>query len=113
MFMAYNTLLSMHGDNISMQPLWNNDYIKIGNIPIYSSKLCKKGVRFVNDILETNGDFFFSLEHFQEKCNIQIIFLFYRGLHDANREWFNNCTIFNKVPQPLSPRYNGICFETY
>ena len=81
-------------DNISCQPLWNNDYIKIGNSSIYNIKLCQKGVRFVNDILETNGDFFFSLKHFQEKYNIQINFLFYRGLCDAIRQGFNNCTIF-------------------
>ena len=48
----------MHYDNISCQPLWNNDYIKIGNRLIYCIKLYKKGVRFANDILETKGDLF-------------------------------------------------------
>ena len=84
MFMAYSTLLSMHYDNISCQPLWNNDYIKIGNSSIYNKNLCQKGVRFVNDILDTNVDFFFSLEHFQEKYNIQINFLFLSWIMRCN-----------------------------
>ena len=100
-FMAYSTLLSIHYDTISCQPLWNNDYIKIGNSSIYNKTLCKKGVRFVNDILESNGNFL-SLEDLQEKYNIQINFLFYRGLCDAIREGYK-CTSFNRVQQPLFP----------
>ena len=100
-FMAYSTLLSIHCDNISCQPLWNNDHIKIGNNSIYNKTLCKKGVRFVNDILESNGNFL-SLEDLREKYNIQINFLFYRGLCDAIREGYK-CTTFNRVQQPLFP----------
>ena len=64
-------------------------------------KLSQKGVAFCQYFRDKWC--FFSLEHFQEKYNIQINVLFYRGLCDAIRQGFNNCIIFNKVPQPLFP----------
>ena len=99
MFMSYSLLLSMHYDSVSCQPLWHNDYIKIGNNPIHNSSLSKKGIRFVNDILDTDGNFI-SLNDLHERYGIQINFLFYRGLRDVIREGFSKCTVLNKVQEP-------------
>ena len=78
MFSAYSYFLTIHYNNhvnVSSQPIWNNDNIKIGNLPIYMKKWCQKGVRFINDILDEEGRFL-SLKDFQNIYDVRSNFLF-------------------------------------
>ena len=56
--LALSELITVTVHQVACQPLWNNDMIKVNKKVLYLKSWCKKGVRFVNDILKTDGSFF-------------------------------------------------------
>ena len=51
--------------------LWNNKYITIENKSIFWRDLFERGICFVHDLLDENGNFL-SLEKVQLKCNVHL-----------------------------------------
>ena len=56
--------------------LWNNEEITIENKSIFWAHLFEKGICFVEDLLDENGNFL-SLDDLQVKYNIHLNFLQY------------------------------------
>ena len=96
--LAFSDLTESTTENISCQPLWNNPRIKLNNDVIYVKSWCAKGIRFVNDILKTDGTFlsYFEVKH---KFEVQINFLRYYGLCNSIRSGFNK-SVIPKVMEP-------------
>ena len=66
-------------DNIVSQTLWFNDDIVVDNDTLYYKSWDEKGVRFINDLLSSDGRFL-SLDEFTIKYDINTIFLHFHSL---------------------------------
>ena len=96
--LAFSELNTFTVDHIACQPLWNNDMIKVNNKVLYLKSWCNKSVRFVNDVLKTDGSFLSYCE-FQHKFNMPSNFLQYYGFCNAIRSGFNK----NVIPKVMEP----------
>lgn len=67
---------------ILRQPLWHNNEILINKQRVCKSHWIKKGIFFINDLINDDGNFL-SLENFQDKFNVHTNFLTYNGLISA------------------------------
>ena len=97
---------------IYRQHLWNNDEICVGGNPIYFVDWHRKGVMFVNDLLDDNGGFY-SYDKFISLYNIQTNFITYYGIIHCIRMKWPGC--FNKgwkYHNPLSPTYLDVFIKT-
>ena len=95
---AFSDLTQFTVNDIACQPLWNNPKIKVNDNVIYYKSWCAKGVRFVNDVLKTDGSFL-SYFDFQHKYNVHVNFLQYYGFCNAIRFGFNK----NVIPKVIEP----------
>ena len=66
-------------DDILKSPIYYNNNIKIGGLDIYYRSWFNKGIKYVNDLVNENGDFYQQNE-FTMKTGIQTNFLQYNGL---------------------------------
>ncbi len=66
-------------DTFLASSLFYNDNLKIGREVIYFRQFYEKGIRFINDMINTNNNFF-TLPEFQQHSGININFLQYHGL---------------------------------
>ena len=79
------------------QPLWLNNLIKIDNKHIFKKTWVKKGIFFVNDLIDENGNIY-SKQTLCEKYNLPVTFLEYYGLIAAiPMEWKNTVKGCNKL----------------
>ena len=69
----YLSNLPLSNDNILTQSLWFNDNITVNNSSVWYKAWDKKGVRFVNDLLNVDGQFL-SFIDFKKRCSINIDF---------------------------------------
>ena len=67
---------------ILRQPLWLNNDILINKQRICKTSWIKKGVFFIDDLIDAQGNFL-SLTNFQEKFELQTNFLTYNGIISA------------------------------
>ena len=72
------------------RPLWFNDNIKVGNEVIFYHHWSKKGVNFINDLVDENGNFL-SEDVLKRRFDISTNFVEYRGILAAiPRMWKNH-----------------------
>ena len=64
---------------ILSQPLWKSNFITVGNQPVAYSHWYKKGVVFINDLIDHNGDFY-NQENVVRMYGIKTHFPEYHGL---------------------------------
>jgi hypothetical protein len=69
-----------HGD-ISAEPLWYNDKIKIQNKYIFSKTMYERGFTLVSDFFDSNGNFKCFSDIIEESC-IQIPFTYYEWIKE-------------------------------
>ena len=62
--------------------LWFKNRIRVGKQTIYYHHWVKNGVRFVNDLVKSNGGFL-SLDEFKNKYNVKTNFLEYGAVINA------------------------------
>ena len=62
-----------------IQPLWLNNKVKVGGSSIFYKHWFKKGIIFIHDLLDSNGQFF-SLNYIQNTLGIKTNFIEYQGL---------------------------------
>ena len=67
---------------ILSQPLWHNNEILINKQRVCKSHWIKKGIFFINDLINDDGNFL-SLENFQDKFNVHTNFFTYNVLISA------------------------------
>ncbi len=66
-------------DDYLSKPLWFNQNIKVGNETIFYYHWSSKGINFINDLLNENGEFW-SIEELTNNFHIKTTFLEYGGL---------------------------------
>ena len=101
-FKAYYHLLTMYCKRKACQLLWNNEFIKVNNSPVYYKKWYDKGVRFVYDLLDGNGNFL-SYNDFQIKYHIRTNFIQYYGLRESIKVSLVKSEPLYSIDQPLRP----------
>ncbi|MCU7801464.1 MAG: hypothetical protein KZQ70_15365, partial [gamma proteobacterium symbiont of Lucinoma myriamae] len=91
-------------------PIWYNSSIKVGGSAVCYKNWMEKGILFVNDLLNRNGDLI-SFETFQEMFSVQSNFLQFEGLSNSIRNFLHTCR-FQHFPNrdnnpilPLLARY--------
>ena len=63
-------------DEVSSQPLWKNYSILIDSKPTYLKTWCVKSIRFINDILASDGSFL-SVGELEKKFVMKVNYLHY------------------------------------
>ena len=80
--------------DIRRQILWFNKYIKIENKPIFKNHMYNKGVCYINDLLDNNGNILNYCDFIKQK-NLTIDQFYYMKLIDAIpkiwRNMLKNC----------------------
>ena len=78
----------------------------MGGQTIYYDKWFKNGVRFINDLVKDNGEFF-SYQDFWERARVQINFLQYVGTIQAIKTYIKKkkIDIFKKYQSPFIPAH--------
>ena len=85
--------------------LWHNSNITIGGKSVYYKTWFNKGVHYINDMLDENGNFLTN-NMFTETFQIRIDFLTYAGLIRAINSYLHLLHInsnTSKAEQPLLP----------
>ena len=74
-------------DEVEMQKIFLNSYIRIGNKPVFWTSWCDKGLNFVGQLFNEDGDLFTKLE-IEQKYDIVINHLQWNSLITATpRDW--------------------------
>ena len=81
-WIKYNEKLVVDDEFILKSPILFNKNKLIGGQTIYYDKWFKNGVRFINDLVKDNGEFF-SYQEFLERSRVQTNFLQYVGTIQA------------------------------
>ena len=64
-----NREVEIESEQALKSPLFYNDNIKIGGTYIYHSSWFQKGIRYINDLLNVNGEFY-TYEQFKDITGI-------------------------------------------
>ena len=96
--LAFIELVDITSMNIASQSLWSNPKIKINNSSIYLKHWCTNGIRFVNDILNSDGTFL-SYTQLKNKFDVHINFIQYYGICNAIRAGYGK-TVIPKITEP-------------
>ena len=90
-------------NRIAKQYLWWNDKIKIGNKVVKYGHWIKRGVMFVNDLLNTDGTFM-TKASFEETYSIRTNILEFNGIIRAIKSSFGiNDVVGSRLPLPIRP----------
>lgn len=93
---------------LKCQIFYNND-IKIAGQTVYYDKWFKRGVRYVNDMVKDNGDFY-SQEEFIQQTGIHVNYLNYYGIVQAVKGYIKKAKVNLRhkeqnpfIPSSISP----------
>ena len=72
--------------SVSAQPLWNNTYIRVNNIPYFCRLLFEENVNYIRDIIENEGNFIPF-----KKLNVKqsLLFRWLELKHSIMKEWIS------------------------
>ena len=77
--------------------LWNNRFIKRDGKSIFYKAWTNKGIRKINDLLDSQGHFL-SFENFQRSFSVRCTFLDYAGLlASIPKDWKNAISASNQT----------------
>ena len=77
-FIKINSEKVLNEEQVLKCPLFYNNNIKIGGTHIYYTNWYKKGIKYINDLIKEDGEFY-TLEEFIETTGIQTNHLQYYG----------------------------------
>ena len=105
-FIKFNEKNIMDEETILKTPIFNNQNIQINGKDIYYDKWFQKGIRFINDLLNENGDFL-KYEECSEILGIQTNYLQYSGTVQSIKAYlrFRNITLTHKSQSPFIPSH--------
>ena len=78
--------------DILRSPIYYNYNIKLGEMYIYYNNWFKKGIRYINDLIDENGVFYSEAE-FTAKTGIKTNFLQYNGLIEAIKKYLKHIKV--------------------
>ena len=81
-------------EEILMQMIWKNSFIKIANKTVYFKAWREKGIMFIQDLLNSEGNFADKI-YIENKYDIKIKFFEYESLmHSLPKKWKQTVLIF-------------------
>lgn len=91
---------------ILQSPIFFNENIKVGGSSFFYSSWYKKGIRFLNDLIKENGEFY-TYDEFRERTEIQLNTIQYHGTIRAIKAYLkvNNINITHKEKYPFIPSH--------
>ena len=109
-FTDFSTIVGRYKDNVQniddilSQCIWNNDDIKIGNKTVLYKTWLKRGIVFVNDLIDENGQCY-SKEDLQNIYDLNTDFLTYEGIKRAVLQYARSrdIVIDKKLSNPIYP----------
>ena len=103
-FININKNINLKDDMVLQTPLFYNINIKIGGSHIFYKTWFDKGIRFLNDLIHENGEFY-SHEEFQENTGINSNTLQYHGTIKSVKEYLKTIkvNITHKINYPFIP----------
>lgn len=106
---SYSDILNSYQQNSTeftmASPVFHNNKIKVGGIPIYIKSWYDRGITFVNDFFDESGNFYSQTE-FEKKYGLKSNFIQFHGIRQAIREFFRKSNVENmdkKLQYPLLP----------
>ena len=105
-FINMNKVVELEPEQVLKSPLFYNDNIKIGETYIYHSSWFQKGIRYINDLLNVNGEFY-TYEQFKDITGINSNTLLYHGTIRAVKSYFKEIkvNITHKEKAPFIPSH--------
>ena len=91
-FRNLNKKMILNVENVLKSPLFHNENIKIDGTSIFFKPWFNKGVKYVNDLGDDNGDFYTQAD-FSMKTGIKTNFLQYNGLIKAIKQYLKHIKI--------------------
>ena len=82
-------------------PLWFNMNIKVGGAAVHYKNWENKGIVFINDLMDTNGDFL-PFEIFCRNYSLQTHLLLYEGFVKSIRNYIVESTVENESKEKIS-----------
>ena len=99
----FSDVAMLQKDNIACQPLWKNYSILIDGKGVCFKTWCAKCIRFINDVLTSDGSFL-SIIELENKFDIKINYLHYFSLRNAIRRGFD-IRLYEKLVNLLFPEH--------
>jgi hypothetical protein len=111
--MLVKTYKSENIDNILQTPIFFNNKILIGGKPFYYQTWYNKGVTYINDFVNNNGEFYTEAE-FKRIFNVKTNFIQYNGCIQAIKMFlrYNNFQLNKKYITPIQPPIYSIITKT-
>ena len=105
-FIKINSEKVLNEDQVLKCPLFYNNNIKVGGTHIYYTNWYKKGIKYINDLIKEDGEFY-TLEEFIETTGIQTNHLQYYGTLRAIKLYLKyvNVKINSKNQNPIIPNH--------
>ena len=90
--------------DILKSPLYYNDHIKIDGSYIFFESWFNKGIKYINDLIDENGEFY-RQDNFTRKTGVKTNFLQYNGLIKSIKEYLKHIKIEipHKESNPFIP----------
>lgn len=107
-FIKINEKIEVTQENICEIPIFCNNDICIDKKCIFFKDWYNKGIRFINDFVNENGEFY-SQQELTEKYNISINFLHYQGMKRALKMFLKKLKL--KVNTKLESPFIPICLK--
>lgn len=105
-FINMNKVIDTNEEQVLKSPLFYNDSIKIGGSYIYYSSWFQTGIRYINDLLKDNGEFY-THEEFRDITGINSNTLLYYGTIRAIKSYLKEIkvNITHKEKSPFIPSH--------
>ena len=100
-------------EDLLNEPLWYNKNLKVGGKAIFYKHWNKKGVNYIYDLVDLNGEFY-SYASFQNQTGIKTSFIEYCGLLEVIRKLIKEVRIEKKnynIDRPTQPTLFKILFR--
>ena len=105
-FININKVKDSKQEQVLKSPLFYNENIKIGGSYIYYSSWFQIGIRYINDLINDNGEFY-TYEEFKDITGIHPNTLVYHGTIRAIKSYLKEIkvSITHKETSPFIPSY--------
>ena len=100
-----NKLKPINSDDFLKEPIWHNNLLKVGGKPIFYKNWFVKGIYFINDLYDEQGNLR-NMEYFQTELAIQTNFIEVHGLFQIVNRAKDSLSVENigyKLQQPIYP----------
>lgn len=111
-FLDINCKIEIDQDHILKSPIFHNKNITIDRNPIFNKTLYNNGIRFINDLVKENGDWY-SYQDVKTLLGKPLNFLEFHGIIDSLKCYLRslNITLSRKLEAPFIPSHIQIFLQ--